>query len=55
MVTVTDMLGKVYLTQSVKARSGDNFINLNPVGAAGLYILHVQGRGLDRMVKLVKQ
>lgn len=54
-ITVSDVLGKVYLTQFVKARSGDNFVNINPGGAAGMYILHIQGRGYDRIVKLIKQ
>ncbi|MBS1596952.1 MAG: T9SS type A sorting domain-containing protein [Bacteroidetes bacterium] len=54
-LTVTDMLGKVYWNQSIKAKSGDNFININPGGAAGVYMLHIEGRGYDRIVKLVKQ
>jgi len=52
---VTDMLGKVYLSQSYKARAGDNFININPAGASGLYILHIQGKTYDKTVKLVKE
>jgi hypothetical protein len=54
-LTVTDMVGKTYFTEIYKARSGDNYININPNAATGLYILHVQGRGLDRTVKLVKE
>jgi len=54
-LTVTDMLGKTYLNQSYQAKSGDNFVNINPGGASGLYILHIQGRGYDKTVKLVKE
>jgi len=55
-LTVTDVLGKIYLTQSVRAQSGDNFVNINPGGAPGMYILRIQGsKGYDRMVKLIKQ
>jgi len=56
VITVTDIIGKTYLRQTYHAGAGDNFINLNPQGAAqGLYLLHIRGNAYDKTVKLVKE
>jgi hypothetical protein len=53
---LTDMQGRTYLTQSYQAQPGDNFINLQPVGAAaGLYMLSIQGNTYSQTVKIMKQ
>ncbi len=56
VLTVTDMLGKTYITQSYQAQNGDNFVNLQPsVASSGMYILHIQGNSFNQTVKLEKQ
>ncbi len=56
LMTVTDMLGKTYVTQSYQAQSGDNFVNLQPsVSSSGMYILRIQGDTYNQTVKLEKQ
>jgi Domain of unknown function (DUF4082)/Secretion system C-terminal sorting domain len=56
ILTVTDLLGKTYISQSYQAQSGDNFVNLQPsAGSSGMYILRIQGDSYDQTVKLEKQ
>ncbi len=56
ILTVTDMLGKTYITQSYQAQNGDNFVNLQPpVASSGMYILRIQGDSYNQTVKLEKQ
>jgi hypothetical protein len=56
ILTVTDMLGKTYISQSYQAQNGDNFVNLQPsIGSSGMYILRIQGNSYDQTVKLEKQ
>jgi Domain of unknown function (DUF4082) len=56
IMTVTDMMGKTYLSQSIHAQSGDNMVNLIPqVSASGMYILRIHGDSYDQSVKLEKQ
>ncbi|HSZ34156.1 MAG TPA: DUF4082 domain-containing protein [Puia sp.] len=56
MMTVSDMQGKTYITQSYQAQSGDNFVNIQPsVTASGMYILKIQGDTFNQTVKLEKQ
>jgi hypothetical protein len=56
MLTVTDMMGKTFVTQSYQAQNGDNFVNLQPsVISSGMYILHIQGDSFNQTVKLEKQ
>jgi Secretion system C-terminal sorting domain len=56
ILTVTDMMGKTYISQSYQAQNGDNFVNLQPsIGSSGMYILRIQGNSYDRTVKLEKQ
>jgi hypothetical protein len=56
ILTVTDIVGKTYISETYHAAPGDNFINLNPQGAAqGMYLLHIQGNTYDKTVKLVKE
>ena len=56
ILTVTDMLGKTYITQSYHAQNGDNFVNLQPsIASSGMYILHIQGDSFNQTVKLEKQ
>jgi hypothetical protein len=56
ILTVTDMLGKTYITQSYQAQTGDNFVNLQPsIASSGMYILHIQGDSYSQTVKLEKQ
>jgi hypothetical protein len=56
VMTVSDMMGKTYLSQSYHAQSGDNFVNLLPsVSASGMYILRIHGDSYDQTVKLEKQ
>ena len=55
-MTVSDMLGKTYISQSYQAQSGDNFVNLQPAGGGnGMYVLHIHGDSYDQTVKLEKQ
>ena len=56
VLTVSDMMGKTYLTQSYHAQSGDNFVNLlPPATASGMYILRIHGDSYNQTVKLEKQ
>ena len=56
VLTVSDMMGKTYLSQSYHAQSGDNFVNLVPsTVASGMYILRIHGDSYDQTVKLEKQ
>ena len=56
LLTVSDMMGKTYISQSYQAQNGDNFVNLQPsIGSSGMYILRIQGNSYDRTVKLEKQ
>jgi Domain of unknown function (DUF4082) len=56
MLTVTDMVGKTYISQSYQAQNGDNFVNLLPsIGSSGMYILRIQGDSYDQTVKVEKQ
>ncbi len=56
MMTVSDMQGKTYITQSYQAQSGDNFVNIQPsVSSSGMYILRIQGETYSQTVKLEKQ
>jgi Secretion system C-terminal sorting domain len=56
ILTVTDMLGKTYISQSYQAQNGDNFVNLQPsISSSGMYILHIQGNSYNQTVKLEKQ
>ena len=55
-MTVSDMMGKTYLSQSYHAQSGDNLVNLQPgVGGSGMYILRIHGDSYEQTVKLEKQ
>ncbi len=55
-MTVSDMQGKTYITQSYQAQSGDNFVNIQPsVTSSGMYILRIQGDTYSQTVKLEKQ
>ena len=55
-ITVTDILGRSYVSQNYNAQAGDNFINLTPAGATpGLYFVHIQGLNYNKTVKLIKQ
>ncbi len=55
-MTLSDMQGKTYLTQSYQAQLGDNFVNmLPPVSSSGMYILHIQGDTYNQTIKLEKQ
>jgi hypothetical protein len=56
ILSVSDLLGKTYISQSYQAQSGDNFVNLQPaIGSTGMYILHIHGDSYDQTVKLEKQ
>lgn len=56
MMTVSDMQGKTYITQSYQAQSGDNFVNIQPsLTSSGMYILRIQGDTFNQTVKLEKQ
>ncbi len=55
-MTVTDMLGKTYISQNYHAVSGDNFVNLpSSISSHGMYILRIHGETYDQTVKLQKQ
>jgi hypothetical protein len=55
-MTVSDMLGRTYLSQSYHAQSGDNFVNLQPAAAgSGMYVLRIHGDSYDQTIKLEKQ
>jgi hypothetical protein len=56
VLTVSDMLGRTYISQSYQAQPGDNFVNLQPnTGGSSMYILRIQGDSYDQTVKLEKQ
>lgn len=56
MMTVSDMQGKTYITQSYQAQSGDNMVNIvPPVTSSGMYILRIQGDTYNQTIKLEKQ
>jgi hypothetical protein len=56
MMTVSDMQGKTYITQSYQAQSGDNFVNIQPsLTSSGMYILKIQGDTYNQTIKLEKQ
>jgi hypothetical protein len=56
VLTVSDMLGRTYISQSYQAQAGDNFVNLQPnAGGSGMYILRIQGDSYNQTVKLEKQ
>jgi hypothetical protein len=56
IMTVSDMLGKTYITQTYQAQAGDNYINLQPMTTGnGMYVLHIHGNSYDQTVKLEKQ
>jgi Domain of unknown function (DUF4082) len=56
-MTVSDMMGKVYIQKSVQAQSGDNLINLQPevIGGSGMYILRISGDSYNQTAKIEKQ
>jgi hypothetical protein len=56
VITVSDMVGKTFISQTYHAQSGDNFVNLQPnAGSSGMYILRIHGDSYDQTVKLEKQ
>ncbi len=56
IMTVSDMMGRTYLSQSYKAQSGDNMVNLlPPITASGMYVLRIHGDSYEQTVKLQKQ
>ncbi len=56
-MTVSDMLGKTYIRQSVQAQAGDNLVNLQPavIGGSGIYILRITGDSYNQTAKIEKQ
>ena len=55
-MTVTDMLGKTYISQNYHALSGDNLVNLpSSITSHGVYILRIHGESYDQTVKLQKR
>ena len=56
-MTVSDMLGKTYLRQSLQAQAGDNLVNLQPavIGGSGMYILRITGDSYNQTAKIEKQ
>jgi hypothetical protein len=56
-MTVSDMLGKTYLRQSIQAQAGDNLVNLQPavIGGSGMYILRITGDSYNQTAKIEKQ
>ena len=55
-MTVSDMLGKTYISQSYHAQAGDNFVNLHPnVVAAECISCVFMVTVMSRPVKLQKQ
>jgi hypothetical protein len=55
-LTVTNMLGQIYISQTYQAMAGDNYINMLPgAGGNGMYVLHIHGDSYDQTVKLEKQ
>jgi hypothetical protein len=56
-LTVSDILGKTYLRQSIQAQAGDNLVNLQPavIGGSGMYILRITGDTYNQTAKIEKQ
>jgi hypothetical protein len=55
-MTVTDMTGRTFISQSYQAQAGDNMVNLpSTVGGSGMYILRISGDTYNQTVKLEKQ
>jgi len=55
-MTVSDVLGKTYVSQIYHATSGDNLVNLpSSISSQGMYILRIHGESYDQTVKLEKQ
>jgi hypothetical protein len=56
-MTVSDILGKTYIRQSIQAQAGDNLVNLQPavIGGSGMYILHITGDSYNQTAKIEKQ
>jgi hypothetical protein len=56
-LTVTDILGKTYIRQSIQAQAGDNLVNLQPavIGGSGMYILRITGDSYSQTAKIEKQ
>jgi hypothetical protein len=56
VLTVTDMVGRTYISQNYPAQAGNNYINLQPnAGSSGMYILRIHGDTYDQTVKIEKQ
>jgi len=53
---LTDMQGKKILSRQVNSSSGTTLLNIVLPGniAAGTYLLHVRGNGLNKVLKLMK-
>jgi hypothetical protein len=56
-MTVSDMMGRTYIRQSVQAQAGDNLVNLQPavIGGSGMYVLRITGDSYDQTAKIEKQ
>lgn len=55
-MTVSDIVGKTFISKSYQAQAGDNYVNLQPnTGGSGIYILHINGESYNQTVKLEKQ
>jgi Domain of unknown function (DUF4082) len=56
-MTVSDMMGKVYISKSLQAQAGDNLVNLQPsvIGGSGMYILRIHGDSYNQTAKIEKQ
>ena len=56
VLTVSDMVGRTYISQNYPAQAGDNYINLQPTAiSSGMYILRIHGDSYDQTVKIEKQ
>jgi hypothetical protein len=55
-MTVSDIVGKTFISKSYQAQAGNNYVNLQPnTGSGGIYILHITGDSYNQTVKLEKQ
>jgi len=55
-ISVTDLSGKVLNTISFKAKSGENVATIDAAGvSAGMYFVQINGNGVNKAVKVVKQ
>ncbi|MDP9042866.1 MAG: T9SS type A sorting domain-containing protein, partial [Bacteroidota bacterium] len=55
-MTVSDIVGKTFISKSYQAQAGNNYVNLQPnTGGSGIYILHINGDSYNQTVKLEKQ